>query len=257
VMSKTRTFSKPPFLKEIKYKNTSSINWSQYPFSVPILNNPDFRLKLTKPITVIVGDNGSGKSTILEAIAANCGFSLSGGSRNHAAFSQEHEMLSKHLVFSWLPKVTKGFFLRAETYFSFIREIDDLARETGTDIYDAYGGKSLRERSHGESFIALFENRFGDSGIFLLDEPEAALSPSRQLEFLRMLRRYEEGGQSQFIIVTHSVLVMAMPNVDLIRISDGKLERCEFHETEHFKILRDFAMFPDGFIEGVLLDNDG
>jgi predicted ATPase len=211
-------------------------------------------LNLTKKVTIIVGDNGTGKSALLEGIAALCGFSLLGGSRNHINYDTETALLSRYLRLSWKPKVTSGFFLRAETIFSFIQTIDAIAREDGGAIHQFYGGKSLAERSHGEAFLSLFQNRFGRQGLYLMDEPEAALSPARQLDFLRAIKEMDDGDQCQLIIATHSALVMAYPNAQLLALSDRGIHPIEFHQTKHFKIMRDFYLDPDSFMAGVLME---
>jgi predicted ATPase len=144
-----------------------------------------------------------------------------------------------------------GFFLRAEMFFKFVE---------GLDIYSHDGinvNETLKRKSHGESFITVFESRFGKRGLYILDEPEAALSPRRQTELIQLLHRLEKNDQCQFIIATHSPLLMAYPNADLRYIEDGKFKKKEFHEIEHFKLMRDFYMYPDGFIAGLLqTEND-
>lgn len=256
-MARTRrhTSLKPPFLKRLQVQYDQDTNFDAYPFSIPAIKNGNFQIDFDEKVTIIVGDNGSGKSTLLEAIAARCGFSLIGGTQNHINFNTETEGLSKFLRLSWMPKVSKGFFLRAETFFSFIQTIDTIAEDPmERSIYDAYGGKSLRERSHGESFLALFENRFGNEGIFILDEPEAALSPTRQLEFLKLLRRMELGNRCQVIIATHSLLLMAYPGAQLLRITDQGMKPVTFYDTPHYDILSDFCADPEFFMSNLLCD---
>lgn len=257
-MSRARkpTNLKPPFLQRLETLYDLIPNFDSYPFSIPVVKSRNLTIDFKKRVTILVGDNGVGKSTILEAIAANCGFSLIGGSRNHTIYNSEKELLSKYLRLGWKPKITRGFFLRAETFFSFIQSIDSLASETGTDLYHAYGGRSLRERSHGESFLALFENRFGNQGIYILDEPEAALSPQRQVEFLKLIRKMDRSESCQLIISTHSILLMAYPNAQLLRVTNQGIKPVEFHDMPHFKILRDFCLDPDAFLAGVFFDAD-
>jgi len=253
-MVKQKTTLHAPFLKRIEAQYDAISDMEIYPFSIPAISSGNFAIEFKNRVTIIAGDNGIGKSTLLEAIAAHCGFSLTGGTKNHAHMSSESETLSKFLRFSWLPKVTHGFFLRAETFFSFIQNIDDIAESSDSGIYDVYGGKSLRKRSHGESFIEIFENRFGGQGVFILDEPEAALSPMRQVDLLKLLLRMDQSMECQIIIATHSPLIMAYPNAQLIRMTSEGIEEVEFHEIDHFKILRDFYLNPDGFMAGVLME---
>ena len=155
-------------------------------------------LEFPTAVTFLVGENGSGKSTLLEAMAECCGFHVEGGNRDHNRASRvERSPLAQSLRLSWMPKVSDGFFLRAESFYNFATYIQDVS-----DLR-AYGGKSLHHQSHGESFLALFDHRF-EHGVYLLDEPEAALSPQRQLSFLKIIHDLAAPGQAQFIIATHS-----------------------------------------------------
>jgi predicted ATPase len=250
---------RPPYLRRIWLQDdVPAAAFQNHPLNLPVFQAFDW--EITTPITIIVGANGSGKSTILEAIAANVGFALTGGTRNVAHFTSEDETLSQHLRFSWLPRVTKGFFFRAETFFTFVAMLDDVAREArehgAPDGMEAYGGKSFRERSHGQSFMTLFEHQFGSRGFFLMDEPESALSPQWQIEFLKLMRRMERQGQAQLVIATHSPMVMAYPGATLLQVTDKGLRPIMFHETEHFRTTRNFALNPDGFMAGVMFDAD-
>lgn len=248
---------KPPFLRRISLlDDVPAETRARHPLDMPLFRD-GFDWEITTPITIIVGANGSGKSTLLEAIAAHCGFALTGGTKNVAHRTSEDESLSHALRFSWFPKVTEGFFFRAETFFSFVDVLDQLAREPyGGSTYESYGGVSMRQRSHGQSFMAVFENRFGSQGVYLMDEPEAALSPQWQIEFLKLLRRLERRGQSQVIIATHSPMIMAYPSASLLEISEKGLVPVAFHNTEHFQIARSFALNPDGFVAGLIMDAD-
>jgi predicted ATPase len=202
---KTSSVLKAPFLKRLTLL-PERMQVDDYPFNLPILEGGRLALTFDRAITFFVGDNGTGKSTLLEAIARQCGFSVLGGGRNQAGRDNaDGPDLAAALRLSWLPKVTKGFFLRAESFFDFATYIDDM----GPEGQEPYGGKSLHARSHGQSFFALFENRLRGArqAIYLLDEPEAALSPQRQIEFLGLLRAWEEPGNVQMIIVTHSPII--------------------------------------------------
>lgn len=255
-----RTKLKPPFLRHIGGPAPTAGQRREHPWNIPFLSK-GLDLAIDRPVTIVVGDNGSGKSTLLEAIAANCGFSLSGGTRNHVKYDGKREQLSEHLRFGWTPRMSKGFFLRAETLALFVNTIDQIAQEEreggfGPGILKAYGGISLDVRSHGEAFMALFEHQFGRQGIYILDEPEAALAPERQVQFLRLLKRMEDSGLCQFIIATHSPLIMAYPGARLLAVTDGGLKDIEFHETKNFRLLREFYVNPDGFVAGVLMEDD-
>src|SRR5262249_10394281 len=156
-------------------RSHGDIDFEKYPFTIPAFNN-GIDIDIKRPVTFFVGENGSGKSTLLEAIAYHCGFNLEGGTRNHNYQTRDAEPeLAKYLRLSWAPKVTRGFFLRAESFFNFATHIEQLAAGD-QQLLRSYGGKSLHEQSHGESFLSLMTNRFS-AGIYILDEPEAALSP--------------------------------------------------------------------------------
>lgn len=222
----------------------------QYPFTIPAIRN--FKeLEITSPVTFFVGENGTGKSTLLEGIADKCGFNTAGGSRNnvydvHAAES----VLGKYLTLSWLPKVTSGFFLRAESLYQFASHLDELERENPNHgALDSYGGTSLHKQSHGESFISLFLNRFNGKAIYLLDEPEAALSPQRQLAFLRIMHDLTKEQNCQFIIATHSPIILGYPEATILSFDDGEIEETAYEMTGHYQITKYFLDHRKKFLE--------
>lgn len=235
-----------PFLKSIRTIE-SFVDSDQYPFNIPAFTE-GINIDLRSNVTFFVGENGSGKSTLLEAIAENCGFNASGGNRNHNYSCHETESnLASALRFSWFPKVTTGFFLRAESFFNFATYIDELASDE-PGLYGAYGGKSLHKQSHGESFLALFENRF-KKGIYILDEPEAALSPKRQLSLLVLINELEKSGKAQFIIATHSPIILSYPGAVLFSLDGDNLEEVDYKETDHYIVTRDFLLHPEKFFK--------
>lgn len=233
-----------PFLKSIRTV-PEQITPNQHPFTIPVLSkglNIDFKSN----VTFFVGENGSGKSTILEAIAERCGFNLSGGSRSHSYKRYETESgLASALKLSWFPKVTTGFFLRAESFFNFATYIDELAQED-PGILSAYGGKSLHRQSHGESFLSLFVNRFS-RGIYILDEPEAALSPSRQLSFLALIHRLETSDKAQFLIATHSPMILCYPGAVVFSLDGDSIREIDYRETEHYRLTKEFLENPERY----------
>jgi predicted ATPase len=244
-----------PFLKRVSLREGADGDPKEYPFSVPFVARKSLDLAFSKPITIVVGENGTGKSTLLEAVADACGFNPGGGSADHRFGHENASPLSAHLRFSWLPKVSRGFFMRAESFFNLASYIDELAREH-PGAHAAYGGKSLHGQSHGEAFLALFENRFGPDSIYVLDEPEAALSPSRQLVFLRILRMLERQN-CQVILATHSPILMAYPGADILLIEeDGSIRRVDFRRTSHYLLLREFIKDPDA-LAAQAVDADG
>lgn len=230
----------PPFLKRLSFI-AERVKADEFPFTIPAFQRGMLQLDFERPITIIVGENGTGKSTLLEGIAGQCGFNLSGGNRNHLyAEDVNSSPLSQALRLSWLPKVTRGFFMRAESFFNFARYIDEAVPAS----IDAYGGKPLHEQSHGESFLALFRNKFNNQGIYILDEPEAALSMRRQLEFLKVIRMLELEGESQFIIATHSPILMAYPRAQLLMFDGHVIREVALSETPHYQLTREFVMNP-------------
>ncbi|WP_010243988.1 AAA family ATPase [Acetivibrio cellulolyticus] len=231
-----------PYLKRITIKWEKVDNKNCYPFNIPSINGLN-SLEITKNVTFLVGENGSGKSTFLEAIAQNCGFSVKGGSRNSLLSDEVDDLsLASVLSLSWLPKVSNGFFLRAESFYNYASYIDEVEADIADPMerYAAYGGKSLHKQSHGESFLALLQNRFRGRGIYLLDEPEAALSPQRQLVLLRIIRQLERIGKAQFLIATHSPILMAYPDADILCFDQSPIKAVQYEETEHYQITRGF-----------------
>jgi predicted ATPase len=226
-----------------------------YPFDLPILRKGRLSLDFERPVTFFVGENGTGKSTLLEAIAAQIGFNIGGGSRDHPYGGTPAEAgLAGAMRLSWLPKVTNGFFLRGESYFNFASYIDALRQEWRDKIAASYGERDLHGQSHGQSLLALFENRFGTFGraIYLLDEPETALSPTRQLAFLKLLRRWELSGRAQFIIASHAPIILSYTGADLLCFDGGRIRRTPLQETEHWRVTRDFLADPEAALAALL-----
>jgi predicted ATPase len=200
----------------------------RFPFTLPFMRRGAFALEFANPVTFLVGENGTGKSSLLEAIARNAGFnSRSGGRDNDYGGESDESGLAGALTLSWLPKVTNGFFFRAESFFNFVTYVEDAYREDPFSGAPAWGEHSLHHRSHGEAFLTFFEARLGshERCLYLLDEPEAALSPERQLEFMAMLEEQRATGKVQYIIATHSPLLMAFPGADLLHFSYRGLHR--------------------------------
>lgn len=244
----------PPYLKRIWLDDTTARDAKSYPFCLPLFAHGDFELRFEVPVTIIMGENGVGKSTLLEGIAVLAGFDESGGGPgyravdNGRAAERSGGVLASTLKASWLPKVGQGWFFRAESFFSVARYLDEAARDAG-----AYGPDFL-SHSHGEGFLRFFDERCSRPGIFIFDEPESALSPNRQFDFLRLLRRMQDGGRSQVIMATHSPILMALPAAELLRMGKYGLEPVELRDTDHFRILREFAADPDSFVETMLAE---
>ena len=240
--------ARAPFLQRVETR-PERVDPGQYPFSIPAFSR-GVDLAFTQPVTFFVGENGSGKSTLLEALAEGCGFNPEGGSRDHQRETTAgRSALMQALRLSWKPKVTKGFFLRAESFYNFATYIE------GVSDMQAYGGKSLHAQSHGESFLALFNHRF-DQGVFILDEPEAALSPQRQLSFLKIVHDLAATGRAQFLIATHSPIILAYPSAVLFSLDGEAIHEVDYRDTKHFLITRDFLNSPERFFKH-LFDRSG
>ncbi|MGL4635204.1 MAG: AAA family ATPase [Beijerinckiaceae bacterium] len=252
---------------------------SGYPFDLPLVRKGGVEMDFSGPVSVIVGENGTGKSTILEAIAEVAGFGKMGGTRNarNADWTEEkyvdaevadlrspeiaarriresrsEDNLASVLRLAWLPKVTSGFFFRAETFHRLARYMDEVA---------VFGGGAMPlhlKMSHAEGFLDFFESRFSGPfhkpHLFIFDEPESALSPRRQIDFLKMIHKLEASGMCQMIIATHSPVLMAYPGAQLLRLSRGSIDTCSLEQTDHFRFLREFYLDPVGFIEATMND---
>ena len=220
-----------------------------YPFSIPALKNVD-KIIFSAPVTFLAGDNGAGKSTLLEALAVALGLNPEGGSQNFLFSTRDtHSALGESIrLVRGARRPRNGFFLRAESFYNAASYIDTL-----DEIPSVYGG-SLHEKSHGESFLALVQNRFRGHGLYLLDEPEAALSPMRLLTLMGEIDRLTEAG-SQFIISTHSPILMAFPGAEVLEITGAGIRPVPYRETEHFTVTRSFLENPERMLR-ILLDKD-
>lgn len=217
---------------------------SSYLYDLPAVRwlSSGHTLPFNHPVTFLVGENGSGKSTLLEAIAVAAGFNAEGGTRNFRFSTQEtHSRLGEYITLARREYPKDGFFLRAESFYNVASYIDQLDREPsfGPDLVSSYGGKSLHSQSHGESFLALVQHRFGGHGLYLLDEPEAALSPNRQMSLLVLMDDLVKK-RSQFIIATHSPILMAFPGAQIYQLDREGFTSVTYEETEHYQLTRRF-----------------
>lgn len=246
-----------PYLKRVWLDPSRIADRTQYPFNLPFLVD-DFELSFEQPFTIIVGENGTGKSTLIEAVAEIAGFGAAGGNRNHNAadqgggFEAGGDRLATAMRAAWLPKISSGWFFRAESLFSLARYLDAAA------VDDPLGGPppDYLSHSHGEGFLRVFEERCLRQGIYLLDEPESALSPARQLRLLRLMRQMEVSRHCQVIMATHSPLLMAYPGARLLRIDRQGLSPVRLIDTDHFKLMAEFCADPQGFIDEALEASD-
>ena len=241
-------------LKKLTLLRNRVKDWQTYPFSVPPIRDLK-EVVLRSRICFFAGENGTGKSTLLEAIAAHYGFGPEGGNRNFRNDSTEAnrsvDPLVKALRLSFDLRTGQGFFLRAESFFNTASHIDELQKEPeGAPIIGAYGGRSLHTRSHGETFLTLLDCKFRRNGLFLLDEPEAAFSPQRQLSFLLLihdvLRKFKD---AQFIISTHSPVLLAYPKAQILSFDEGRIHEVDYEQTGSFQVVRGFLNHRDRFLQ--------
>lgn len=251
-------FAHRNFLVEIALRREAIPNFNIYPFNIQSIYTLE-SLRFDKPVTFLVGENGSGKSTLIEAIAILMGFNAEGGSRNfNFATAQAHADLHRYLrPTKSARRMGDGFFLRAESYFNVASEMDRLDAEPGlgAPIRNSYGGRSLHQQSHGESFFALLLHRLRGDGLYILDEPEAALSPSRQLAMLTRMHELVADG-AQFLIATHSPILMAYPNADIFLMGEGMPHIIAYEETEHYRVTRQFLTRRESMLKHILSGDD-
>lgn len=224
----------PLFIRSVGLRRDRVPTFAEYPFNVPVIRNLD-ELVFDAQVTFLIGENGSGKSTLLEALAIASGFNPEGGSKNfnfetRAETSPLFQLLH---VTRGVKRPADGYFLRAESFFNVATEIDQ------RELAPYYGGKSLHAMSHGEAFFTLFNERLIGGGLYIFDEPEAALSPTRQMAMLTRMHELVLDA-SQLIIATHSPILMAYPGAQILEIADGELRAVKYEETEHFQVTRRF-----------------
>jgi predicted ATPase len=247
-------------LKRLTLLRDQVLDWEAYPFCVPAIRQL-CEIAFHSRICFLAGENGSGKSTLLEAIAAHYGFGREGGTRNFRNSSTESNQsidpLVKALRLSFDLRTGAGFYLRAESFFNVATHIDELDKEPsyGPPLTAFYGGRSLHTRSHGETFFTLLDLKFRRNGLFLLDEPEAALSPQRQLSFLVLihdvLRRFND---AQFIISTHSPVLLAYPKAQILSFDDDRVHEIVYEQTGSYQVVHHFLKHREKFLEELLAE---
>jgi predicted ATPase len=240
---------KHPFIRAVRLKRDEVSDFNRYPFNLPCVRGLN-TLELHPAVTFFVGENGSGKSTLLEAIAVKFGFNPEGGSKNFDfATCETHSELHDYLFLErGTARPTDGYFLRAESFYNVATQVDEL------DV-GGYGDKSLHAQSHGESFLALVTNRFQGGGVYLLDEPEAALSPLRQMSVLSYLHRLVYH-HSQLIIATHSPILLAYPQAWIYQFSEAGISRVNYTDTEQYQVTRDFLNRHERMTQILLADEE-
>ena len=235
-----------PYLVQLTRKDEGAAVRDDYPFHLPLIRSLD--IEFTSPVTFFVGENGTGKSTVIEAIAALCRLPVSGGSRNELAGTHGPDgasPLAPHLRPSFRRRPRDGYFLRSEFQAHFASLLDERREdpEFGGDPYALYGGRSLHTRSHGEAFLAILQNRIR-SGLLLFDEPESALSPQRQLVLLAQMSMLVANGKSQFIIATHSPVLLTFPEAQILSFDGDVVRQIALEDTSHFQITKGILQNP-------------
>lgn len=241
----------PPYLKRVWLDPGAERDEDAYPHCLPLFRGGSFELTFDQPITIISGENGVGKSTLLEGIAVLAGFDEGGGGPGYRAVDNSYAIetgggeLARVFKAAWLPKIGQGWFFRAESFFSVARYLDEMGSRHADFL----------SHSHGEGFVRFFEERCTRPGIFIFDEPESALSPARQFDFLKLLQRMVDGGRSQVIMATHSPILMAFPGARLLRMVKYGLEPVSLEDTSHFRIMREFVIDPANFVEMMMTED--
>lgn len=230
-------------IKKISLERNKIDNFNKYPFNIEIVKNFT-ELNFTSPVTFFVGENGIGKSTFIEAIALSLGLPAEGGTQNFMySTNNTTSNLSDYFKIIKSNKPKTKFFLRAESFYNFSTEVERLVEEDGFDtLYGSYGG-NLHECSHGESFIKLVQNRFTDHGLYILDEPEAALSPQRQLSLLCLIDKLVKEG-SQFIIATHSPILISYRDGKILDLNNN-LREVDYKDTDIYKLYKMYLEEPE------------
>jgi predicted ATPase len=220
-----------------------------YPFNVPILRETT-ELTFRSPIAFFVGENGSGKSTLLEAITRKCGVHVWHKPRRHLAHHNPYETrLADYIAVTWINGSVPGSLFRAETFHDFADFLDDVALcDPGRLKY--HGGRILNTLSHGEGILSYFSGRYHIKGIYFLDEPESALSPASQVKFLKLLQRLEAAGHAQFIMTTHSPILLAYPGAQLFSFDSSRIEKVAYEDTAHYKLYQQFFTDRSAFLAG-------
>ena len=242
--------NKVKYISSILFDN--SLSESSYLNNIPVIKylEENKELDFSSNITFFVGENGTGKSTLLEAMAVAYGFNAEGGTINFSFSTKDtHSELSEHLTLSKRDYAKDGFFLRAESLYNAATYIDEVKATHN------YGDVSLHNQSHGESFLSIVQNRFSGQGLYLLDEPEAALSPMRLMTLIAEIDNLLKNN-SQFIIATHSPILMAFPNAEILQFSESGIEKVKFYETEHYKTTKLFIDEPEKTIHYLIDSNN-
>jgi predicted ATPase len=243
-----------PRLKSIKLLRERVSAWDEYPFNIECVASLN-AIEITSPICFFVGENGTGKSTLLEAVAIHYGFGREGGSRSISFQITDSvrsvDRLARALRVAFTNRTGRGFYLRAESFFNVASYVDSVGAIEG------YGGRSLHDQSHGESFLSLMQHRFAGPGFYVMDEPEAALSPQRQLGALVILHDLLEANDGvQFLVATHSPILLAYPGAQIFSFDGGKIHEIAYRESQPFQLVSRFVAAPERYIAALFDENE-
>jgi predicted ATPase len=237
-----------PYLIDLLLLREQVPSFDDFPFCLPIIQKLE-HLPFHPKVTFFIGENGSGKSTLLEALAVEVGLNPEGGSCHfNFATRASHSNLHQYLRLAKTASLARdSYFLRAESFYNVASEVERI----DPNLFHVYGGRTMHEQSHGESFWALFQHRFRGNGLYLMDEPETALSPKRQVEFLSLMHDYCQRG-AQFVIATHSPIIIAYPDSCIYLLTTEGIRTVLYQETEHYLVTRDFLKNPAKSLQKIL-----
>ncbi|MGZ3614334.1 MAG: AAA family ATPase [Thermodesulfobacteriota bacterium] len=236
-------------LKEVRLLPEQYPTRNQYPFNIDVLRATP-RIQFSSPVTFFIGENGSGKTTLLEALARRCHIHIwSGIERSRSVINPYEETFFRYIEVEWTDGIVLGSFFSSQIFRNFAQLVDEWEADNPGQI-DYFGGKSLVAQSHGQSIMSFFRSRYKIKGLYLLDEPETALSPKSQIELLKLLQEMSALGHAQFIIATHSPILMACPGSVIYNFDTSPVKTIHYEETQHYKIYKDFMESPDKCLKG-------
>jgi predicted ATPase len=236
-------------LKEVRLLPGQYPTRNQYPFNIDVLRATP-RIQFSSPVTFFIGENGSGKTTLLEALARRCHIHIwSGIERSRSVINPYEETFFRYIEVEWTDGIVLGSFFSSQIFRNFAQLVDEWEADNPGQI-DYFGGKSLVAQSHGQSIMSFFRSRYKIKGLYLLDEPETALSPKSQIELLKLLQEMSALGHAQFIIATHSPILMACPGSVIYSFDASPVKTIQYEETEHYKIYKDFMESPGKCLKG-------
>ena len=237
-------------LKQVRIEPDRFPTVKHYPFNLEIFRHPQ-SVDVHRPVTFFVGENGTGKSTLLQAISHRCGIYIWRGERRaRYQYNPYETQFYRGIEVEWAQHTVPGSFFSSEIFNNFAQIVDEWAT-MDPGLLDYFGGKSLMIQSHGQSLMSFFKSRFKIKGLYLLDEPETALSPATQIDLLKLIAKMAQNGHAQFIIATHSPILLACPKAFIYLFSTSSLGRIGYEETEHFQVYKSFMQDPNRYLQDI------